>query len=187
MYETGGIFVDHGWLRHLGSGNLRLPRSLPEWTSQMTGWSQDAPPPFLLIADDVVGGFFAIDGGGLGLGPGNVGYFAPDTMRWDSLGMGHTQFVQWCLSDRLADFYKDYRWSGWEEEVEGLGGTRAFSIYPPPVFRGEPFPHRSRRAVPVDQLYRYYQDLARQLEEVPDGAQIQLRLNDDSSWDAGGP
>jgi Protein of unknown function DUF2625 len=25
-YESGGIFVDHGWLRILGSGHSRLPR-----------------------------------------------------------------------------------------------------------------------------------------------------------------
>jgi hypothetical protein len=26
--ETGGIFVDHGWLRLLGSGHVRLPDTL---------------------------------------------------------------------------------------------------------------------------------------------------------------
>ncbi len=29
IYETGGILVDHGWIRILGSGCQRLPRSLP--------------------------------------------------------------------------------------------------------------------------------------------------------------
>src|SRR6266481_5933768 len=31
VYETGGIFIDHGWLRILGSGHQRIRRSLPEW------------------------------------------------------------------------------------------------------------------------------------------------------------
>jgi hypothetical protein len=31
IYETGGLLVDHGWLRLLGSGHSRLPRSLPGW------------------------------------------------------------------------------------------------------------------------------------------------------------
>ena len=31
IYESGGILVDHGWLRILGSGHPRLPRTLPGW------------------------------------------------------------------------------------------------------------------------------------------------------------
>src|SRR5579864_8923428 len=31
IYETGGILVDGGWLRILGSGNARLPRSVADW------------------------------------------------------------------------------------------------------------------------------------------------------------
>ncbi len=30
-YETGGILVDGGWLRFLGSGNPRLTRTVPGW------------------------------------------------------------------------------------------------------------------------------------------------------------
>src|SRR5262249_7582515 len=56
VYETGGLLIDHGWLRILGSGHPRLPRTLMEWnrTCRTDG--------FLLIADDVAGGFFAING-----------------------------------------------------------------------------------------------------------------------------
>ena len=31
IFETGGILIDEGWLRILGSGHPRLPRSLPDW------------------------------------------------------------------------------------------------------------------------------------------------------------
>ena len=48
VYESGGMFIDHGWLRILGSGNPKLPRSLPEW-NRTAGNDLDAgPPPFLL-------------------------------------------------------------------------------------------------------------------------------------------
>src|SRR5882724_4909241 len=67
IYESGGILVDHGWLRILGSGHPRLPRSLPDWNFGRSYVIAGEQPRFLLIADDVVGGFFAIDGGGLGL------------------------------------------------------------------------------------------------------------------------
>ena len=55
-YETGGILVDNGWLRFRGSGQ-QLPRPLD---------GNDYDEGYLLIADDAVGGFFAINGGALG-------------------------------------------------------------------------------------------------------------------------
>ena len=30
-YESGGILVDNGWLRILGSGHIKLARTLPGW------------------------------------------------------------------------------------------------------------------------------------------------------------
>src|SRR5262249_10892670 len=51
VYETGGILIDGGWLRVLGSGHSRLTRTLP-------GWNGERADGYLLVADDVVGGFF---------------------------------------------------------------------------------------------------------------------------------
>jgi hypothetical protein len=31
IYETGGLLVDNGWIRILGSGHKKLDRNLPEW------------------------------------------------------------------------------------------------------------------------------------------------------------
>jgi hypothetical protein len=53
IYESGGIIVDHGWLRILGAGHPRLPRSLPAWNLQRSCSVSGQPPTFLLIADDV--------------------------------------------------------------------------------------------------------------------------------------
>src|SRR5262249_28460317 len=51
IYESGGILVDHGWLRILGSGHARLSRSLPEWNETIGHDLRNGAPPFLLIAD----------------------------------------------------------------------------------------------------------------------------------------
>src|SRR4051812_5635120 len=59
VYETGGILIDHGWVRVLGSGHPKLPRTL-------AGWNDGRSQGFLLVADDAIGGFFAINGGALG-------------------------------------------------------------------------------------------------------------------------
>jgi hypothetical protein len=56
VYYTGGILVNEGWLRILGSGDLRLPRNLATWNQIKNGRSTRLPGS-LLIADDVVGGF----------------------------------------------------------------------------------------------------------------------------------
>ena len=93
IYETGGLLVDHGWLRVLGSGHPRLPRSLPGWNLGRCWRDPDAPAPFLLIADDTVGGFFALNGGALGEERGNVYYFAPDSLAWETLGAGYSDFL----------------------------------------------------------------------------------------------
>lgn len=56
IFYTGGLLIDHGWLRILGSGNAKLPRGFFEWNFGKT-FEQSGERPFhLLIADDVVGG-----------------------------------------------------------------------------------------------------------------------------------
>jgi Protein of unknown function DUF2625 len=156
VLETGGILVDHGWIRILGSGHRRLPRSLPSWSFACGLQESDAPPPFLLVADDVVGGFFAQNGGHFGPGGPNVWYFAPDTWKWEDLGVGYSQFVSWCFSGDVPLFYEGYRWPGWEADTARLGGDLAFHLYPPLTAAGPPLAERSRRAIPVSEIYALY-------------------------------
>lgn len=66
IFSTGGILIDHGWIRILGSGSSRLNRTLPDWNKGISINEFGEQPPFLLIADDAVGGFFAINGGAFG-------------------------------------------------------------------------------------------------------------------------
>ena len=53
-YDTGGLLIDDGWLRLLGSGHPKLTRSIHEWNSTRTDGA------FYLIGDDAAGGFYAI-------------------------------------------------------------------------------------------------------------------------------
>ena len=131
IYETGGILVDHGWIRILGSGCERLPRSLPEWNLGRTLRDYEhATSYFSLVADDVIGGFFALDGGGLGGKVGSMFYFAPDSLCWEPMNMGYSEFVCWCFTGDVAKYYTDYHWQGWQEDVENLPGDRAFNFVP---------------------------------------------------------
>src|SRR5690242_18738970 len=86
VYHTGGLLIDRGWLRVLGGGgNARLQRSLMGWNQGRTFEGEACTAGYMLIADDVLGGFFAGNGGALGPDVKNVYYFAPDTLRWESL------------------------------------------------------------------------------------------------------
>jgi hypothetical protein len=153
LYETGGIIVDDGWLRILGSGHPRLPRSLSEWNFKRSFSVAGQPPPFLLIADDVIGGFFAVDGGGLGLEPGKVCYFAPGTLAWESTHLGYSEFLVWCFRGDLVNYYGDVRWPRWQEETRQVRGDQAFSIYPFLSCSGPPIAERSRRVSSIAEIY----------------------------------
>ena len=106
IYETGGILVDHGWIRILGSGCERLPRSMADWNRGRTYQDIGERPPCLLVADDVIGGFFALDSGGLGGKVGSMFYFVPDTLIWEPMeDMGYPEFVYWCFTGDVAKYY----------------------------------------------------------------------------------
>lgn len=107
VYLTGGILIEDGWIRILGSGSLELNRSLPGWNKNKTFNNVGEKPGYLLIADDVVGGFFAINGGTLGNEMGMVYYLAPDDLKWESLHIGYSDFINFCFCGDMKLFYGD--------------------------------------------------------------------------------
>jgi hypothetical protein len=156
-HETGGILVDKGFLRMFGSGSTRLPRRICDWNAEL-GIELDR---YIIVADDIVGGVFAIDGNELGRVPGRVHYFAPDSLEWEDTDLGHTDFVSWAFEGDLASFYASMRWPGWEKEIATLAGDEALSIVPPMWTEGKkPIAKRQRLAVPAKQLWHLYQELA---------------------------
>jgi len=156
VFETGGLLIDSGWLRILGSGHPRLSRSLPAWNLNRTVHEEGQAPPFVLVGDDALGGFFAINGGELGLAMGNIHYFAPDRLEWEDLGRGYSDFIHWCLNGELGQFYAGYRWPGWEEEVAAIDGDQALAIYPPLWAQGPPIGERRRAPIAIAELYALY-------------------------------
>ena len=163
IYETGGLLVDRGWLRILGSGDPRLPRTLPGWNRGKI-WSEgESPSGLLVVADDVVGGSFAINGGVFDGPPGQMHYFAPDRLEWEPLGRGYSDFLQWAFQGDLERFYEGQRWPEWPADVSTLAGNQAFSIYPFLWEKGPPIGERSRKPVPMAELCGLQFDIRRQL------------------------
>lgn len=131
VYETGGILVDSGWIRILGSGSKRLNRSLMEWNKGKSFNKLGEPLSFLLIADDVLGGFFAINAGGIDTaGIGKVFYFAPDRIQWERTEMTYSMFLKFCFNGDLNKYYEGYRWANWRKDIRTLDGNWGMSIYP---------------------------------------------------------
>lgn len=156
--HTGGLVLDGGWLRILGGGSEHLPDIA---RASEVG---DGTPPHLIVAQDVLGGRFAVDGGGLGIKPGEVCYWGPDSLEWTGLGSGHSAFVSGALSGALAGFYADLRWDGWESETAGLALDQGISLYPPPfTAEGKDLGAVSRKPVPYAELLAFYAEMARQL------------------------
>lgn len=131
IYETGGILVDKGWLRILGSGSEKLKRNLPEWNKGKSFQEYGEGMTFVLVADDAAGGFYAMNGGEFGQEDlGKIFYFAPDHLKWESLGIGYSEFINWAFTGDLADFYKDLKWQNWEEEIKAMGADKSMSFTP---------------------------------------------------------
>jgi hypothetical protein len=173
-FETGGLVVDHGWLRLLGGGvgpmNLATSNELD---NRGHGASNH-----LLVAFDVLGGRFAVNGGGLPGSSGEVCYFGPDTLRWEPIGLGHGEFVSWCLLGDLAGFSESLRWSGWEDEVAPLAPDQGISAYPYPFTEeGKDLSRVSRRAVAISELWTVYQQMAEQVRDAPDGARASVHTD----------
>jgi hypothetical protein len=173
-FHCGGLVVDSGWLRILGGGSPGLPDLVT------ANGLQDAvgPPPFLLVAYDVLGGRFAVDGGGLGVAPGEVCYWGPDTLAWTGLGAGHAAFVHWAVGgEGLAEFYASLRWDGWERVVREVPLSHGLSVLPPPFARGDDTAP-SRQAIPFAEVLGFYDEMARRLTGYPDGTAFSLHVVD---------
>jgi len=157
-YETGGVMVDGGWLRFLGSGHPSLTRTLP-------AWNEGRSSGFYLVADDAIGGFFAVNGGAFGEDVRNMYYWAPDSLEWEPMKIGFTDFFVWALSARLAQFYETLRWASWREDIGGMSGDTCFGFYPF-LWTKEGSVIASHRApVPVRESYDMKVDLLRQLNQ----------------------
>ncbi|MDH2925350.1 uncharacterized protein DUF2625 [Nicoletella semolina] len=128
LYETGGILIDHGWLRLLGAGHEKLPRSLFEWNFGKTFQQSGEQPSYLLVADDAVGGYFAINAGGLGAEMGLIYYHNPKSKTWECLNLSYSEFVGWALAGDLANFYQDLRWDNWQVNIKKLQGHQVLNL-----------------------------------------------------------
>lgn len=150
VHRCGGLVIDHGWLRVLGSGNKqRRLASLGEINEGIGGG--------IVVAQDVLGGQFAW------VAPAEatptIRYFAPDTLRWEDCEIGYGQWLAAMLGGGVTGFYEELRWSGWTDEVAACGLDQAIHTWPPLWTReGEDLSTVSRRPVPMSEMLAQISD-----------------------------
>ncbi len=145
-YETGGILVDSGWLRYLGCGHMDLPRNLADWNAGRADG-------VCLVADDVVGGFFAVNCGAHG-DDADMYYWAPDSLKWEPIGFEFDFFFRWSLSSALGDFYQLLRWSNWASDIATALPTDHCFMFEPPLWTKQgSVDDGNRRTMPVADLF----------------------------------
>lgn len=164
IYMTGGMLVDDGWIRILGSGSEKLSRSLPAWNMGKAYKQFGEQPSFLLIADDVLGGFFILNGGALGSDLGKVYYLAPDNLEYEPLEITYGGFLNFCFNNDLGKFYRGYRWRNWKTDVSKLTGDQVINFFPYLWTKeGKDLNKVSRKAIPVEEQYNLNLDFRKQL------------------------
>jgi len=159
VYHSGGLLIDNGWIRILGSGNEKLSRSLP-------GWNKGKSATYLLIADDAVGGFFILNGGGLGPDVGKVYYLSPDNLKYEPLERSYSEFLDFCLTGDLDEFYSELRWKDWQTEVSKMSGDQVFNFYPFLWTKeGQDINKCTRKLISVEEQYGLNMDFIKQLPD----------------------
>jgi hypothetical protein len=119
---------------------------------------------FLLVADDALGGFFAINEGGLGTDMGKMYYLVPATLQWQKLDMNYDQFLRFVFDSDLDDFYTSFRTKNWKFEVSNLPADKCYN-YSPPLWakEGKNFTKSVRRQIPADEQYNYNMAMRKKL------------------------
>ncbi len=131
VFGCGGILVDDGWIRILGSGCKQFDRNISDWNKGKSSIRFKDQSSYLLIGDDIIGGIYGMKTSGIDEnGIGKVYYFGPNSLRWEATGLSYTGFINFCFSGNLESFYGDFHWSGWNEEIKRLNCDQVISCYP---------------------------------------------------------
>ena len=88
-------------------------------------------PSYLLVADDILGGFFAINGDAFDGKSGNVFYCALDSGEFEDMQLGYSQFLYWVLCGDISKFCELYRWERWRDNVSKFSLDRVMFALPP--------------------------------------------------------
>lgn len=161
LFNTSGITVDN-WVRVLGAENEEN-RGILSYNRINENGVANTIDNMLIVADDVVGGIFALNAGKFSDGIGDVWYFAPDTLQWESLEMKYSEFISWIARGNTDEFYSELRWSKWRDDVSNVNFDEAILIYPFLWSNEVKIEKADKKIVPVEELLNINQEYSKKL------------------------
>ncbi|MFE6335876.1 DUF2625 family protein [Streptomyces sp. NPDC057798] len=174
VLHCGGLVLDGGWLRIFGGRSSRPRPALPS-LAVVNGFPAAVDPAWrpqdaLVVGHDVLGGVFALNthdpaaAGRPGM-PGQMTYFAPDSLEWEAMDMGYGTWLTWALTDRVAHFYEGLRWPGWQQEIVNLTAAEGITVYPFLWSKEaqDDLAATTRAPAPIAELHTMNQDFCQQM------------------------
>ena len=119
--NTSGIFIDN-YIRLFGNGSKDVSYNIYEYNLEFKKYFDDN---MIIVADDVFGGLFSVT-----KEKNNILYFAPDTLQWENLEIDYKDFIKYISSEKIDEFYKSYKWSTFQEDINDIKFNQGFLIYP---------------------------------------------------------
>lgn len=146
--QSGGAVVE-GAVRLLGSTADPKYRDIKAFNARFGGNG------FVILGDDIFGGIFALNTGLIPECPGNMIYFAPDTLEFEDMEIKLSQFFEFLRNNDLADFYGQFS----PEEYDALRAmnvefNKVLHILPPQWSAEFNTEKHDVRAISVDEYYR---------------------------------
>ena len=135
--NCSGILLYDGWLRIFGGSPARevgLPSIAQVNCSPARADQTWTPTEGLIVAHDVLGGAFFVNGLRPSAGrPGVAGemiYFDPRSLDWTRMRISYSEWLAWCASGDLPDFYAGLLWPRWREDVTALRADQGIAVLP---------------------------------------------------------
>ena len=155
--NTWGILVDCGWLRIIGSWNI-ISRNILDWNNDKT-------KGMLLVADDIIWGFFALNLWYFDGEIWNIFYFAPELLEWEDLEMKYANFINWAIMWDTNKFYESFRWDWWESETKEININMGLSIYPFLWTENIDINNRSKKTISIEEIWCLSMDFYRKMRD----------------------
>ena len=128
VLHTAGVCVDN-WIRIIGQ-TCDVHNGILQYNFEKNISKTDMMSGMLIVAQDIVGGVFAINTSKFSDNMKKVWYFAPDTLEWECLDMNYAQFLAWAIQGNTDEFYSSMRWKSWEKDCENVDFDKGWLIYP---------------------------------------------------------
>ena len=147
--NCNGIYIDN-WIRILGQGNEKQKGVL----YYNTLVDDSCIYGMFIVANDVVGGIYAINISKYENDKNLIWYFAPDTLEWECLDMNYSDFIAWVANGNISEFYETMRWNDWTVDCEKIEFDKACLIYPFLWAKECEINSAEKKTVPFEELMR---------------------------------